>query len=148
MFNPGQQIELVYPTITHILHVEKAPRKLRQLYVHRVRDLVAEPLTPNEYLHRPYVARSRWLILASELAAQPPKQFYAGTADNYRAPGILRLALYEPESTRPRQLLGRQINPTPHDRRLLLRWINKVADKYPDFELRILAPDLAVKAVS
>ena len=145
MFEPGQQIELVYPITTDILHVEKAPRKLRQLYVHRVRDLVSQPLTPTEFVRRPYVARSRWLILASEKAAQSPKQFYPGTADNYRAPGVLRLALYEPDATKPAFWIGRQIEPTPHDRRLLLRMINKVADQHPDYELRIIAPDLAIR---
>jgi hypothetical protein len=145
MFSPGQQIELVYPTQTDILHVDTAPRRLRQLYVHRVRDLVAEPLTPSEYIRRPYVARSRWLILASEKASQPPKQFYPGTADNYRAPGVLRLAIYEPEAKRPVQIIGRQIDPTLQDRRYLIRLINKVIDQYPDYQLRIIAPDLALR---
>ncbi len=67
MFQSGQQIELVYPVNTDIVFIENATRRVRNLYVHRIRDLVAEPLTPAEYLRRPYVARSRWLILASEL---------------------------------------------------------------------------------
>jgi len=142
MFHHGQQIELVYPTITDILHVNSAPRRTRNLYVHRARDLVENPLTPLEYLRRPYVARSRWLILASEIAGERPKQFYVGTADNYRAPGTLRLALYEPGATKPFRLLGRQIEPTPHDRRLLMRLINRAAEIHKPLELRILADDM------
>lgn len=146
MFTPGQQVELVYPTITHVLRVYSAPRKVRQLYVHRVRDLLAEPLTPAEFTRRPYVARSRWLILASELAGKPPKQFYAGTADNYRSPGVLRLALYEPDKAGPVKLLGRQFEPTVADRQSLLRLLMREADKHEGYLLRIFAGDLRLYA--
>lgn len=142
MFEPGQQIELVYPTITNILHIDKAPRRLRQLYVHRTRDLVREPLTPSEYLRRPYIARSRWLILASEKAAEPPKQFYPGSSDNFRSPGTLWLAIYKPGETKPARLLGKQIEPTPKDRRLLMRLIHEAEGVHEGYELRIIAHDL------
>lgn len=146
MFEPGSKIELVYPTITHVLRVYSAPCKLRQLYVHRVRDLVAEPLTVAEFMRRPYVARSRWLILASEWAGEPPRQFYVGSSDNYRAPGMLRLALYEPGQDRPASLLGRQFEPTVADRRALLKLAMREADKHEGFELRITAVDLKLFA--
>jgi hypothetical protein len=144
MFSHGQQIELVYPTLTHILHINDAPRTVRQLYVHRVRDLVREPLTPSEFLRRPYVARGRWLILASEFAGERPKQFYPSSADNFRAPGTLRLALYEPGFDYPIRFLGKQIEPTPHDRRHLLRLIHRVADTHDGYDLRIVADDLRI----
>ena len=146
MFIHGQQIELIYPTITDILRIENAPRRIRQLYVHRVRDLVREPLTPAEFARRPYVARGRWLILASEFAGERPKQFYASSSDNFRAPGTLRLALYEPGANRPHRILGKQIEPTPYDRRYLLRLINQVAEIHEGYELRILAGDLRIHA--
>jgi hypothetical protein len=146
MFEPGSTIELVYPTITHVLRVYSAPRKVRQLYVHRVRDLVTEPLTIAEFTRRPYVARSRWLILASEWAGKPPRQFYVGTADNYQAPGVLRLALYEPDRPRPAKLLGRQFEPTVVDRQALLRLAIREAEKHDGYLVRIFAGDLRLYA--
>jgi hypothetical protein len=73
MFSPGTEIALVYPTQTHVLQIDNSPRKTQEIYVHRVRDLIEQPLTPNEYLRRPYVARSRWLVLGSERIHDPPQ---------------------------------------------------------------------------
>lgn len=144
IFEPGHQIELVYPTITHVTKVDRSPRMVRQLYIHRVRDLVENPLTLAEYIRRPFVARSRWLILASEWASQPPKQFYLGSADNFKSPGILRLALFEENHRRPAKLLGRQFEPTIEDRKSLMRLALREFDKHEGYELRIIASDLRV----
>lgn len=142
MIEAGTEIELVYPRNTHVLHIEASPRLVRSVYVHRVRDLIANPLTPNEYFRRPYVARSRWIILGTEDIKEPPRQFYLGSADNFRAPGVLQLATYKPGSDRPHQFLYRQFEPTPFDRRELMRAINRSLDEYPDMDLRVTAPDM------
>lgn len=144
MFSPGQQIELLYPVSTDVSQIESAARKLRQLYVHRVRDLVEEPLSISEFIRRPYVARSRWLVLASEVDGERPKQFYVGTADNYRAPGSLQLALYRTDDKRPHALISRQFEPTVRDRLALLKLLQRIADCKTDVEPKIVATDTRV----
>ena len=141
MFRKLEQIELVYPVTTHIQQIHKAPRRVRYLVVHHVRDLIAEPLTVEEYTRRPYVARSRWLITASE-PGKRPRQFYVGSADNYRAPGVLRVGLYEPGETRPSILFGREYQPTLADRQALLRFAQQEANRHPGYDVRIFASDL------
>jgi len=142
MFDHGQEIELIYPTTTHIYRIHDAPRRLRQLRVHRVRDLLNEPLTIDEYARRPFVSRSRWLITAAEYTGQPPRQFYVGSADNYRSPSVLRLGLYDPDSEQLAYLIGRQYEPTIADRRELLRFAREQATLHPGYDLRIFASDL------
>jgi hypothetical protein len=144
MFDTGQYVELVYPTVTNVLHIHDAPRKLRQLRVHRVRDLLRQPLTVAEFARRPYVARSRWLVLATEQAGKPPKQFYVGSSDNYRAPDVLRLGLYDEEGLA--MLIGRQFEPTLTDRGALLRLAMREADKHDGYTLGIFAGDLRLHA--
>ena len=144
MFDSGQHVELVYPTTTDVLHIHNAPRKVRQLRVHRVRDLLTQPLTVAEFIRRPYVARSRWLILATEQQGKPPKQFYVGSSDNYRAPDVLRLGLYDEDGLA--KLLGRQFESTVADRRALLRLAIREAEKHEGYTLGIFAGDLRLHA--
>ena len=142
MFDSGQELELVYPITTHIHRIHYVPRRIRQIRVHKVRDLLAEPLTIDEYARRPYVSRSRWLITAHERPGEPPRQFYLGSADNYRSPSVLHVGLYEPDHPRPSYLIGRQYEPTIADRRELLRFAREQATLHPGYELRIFASDL------
>lgn len=141
MFEIGQEIELIYPTSTDVQYIANAARKLRQLKVKRVRDLVAEPLTPEEFLRRPFVARSRWLILATEGIGLPPKQFYVGSADNYQAPGVLRLAIYERGCMKPKRYFGPQIDETVLARRRLIQLLRQKMT-HPDYQVRVVADDL------
>ncbi len=121
----------------------------RLLRIHKIRDLVAEPLTPAEYLRRPYVRRSRWLILATEHGKLYPQHFYVGCTTEFRAPSQLRVGLYEPEAIRPKALILRPFEPTMHDRDTLRRWLHRYADK--DFNgllLRVFADDMRLLRVS
>jgi len=142
MFEPGQPIELVYPICTDVLRIADAPRKLRQLRVCRVRDLLAEPLTVAEFAKRPFVARSRWLVLARDENDRQFRQFYPGSADNYRSPDVLRIGLYDPESQRPAMLLGRQFEPSKADRLALLKLAIREENNHDGYELRIFAGDM------
>ena len=142
MFEPGKQVELVYPIQTDVIRIAKSPRKVRQLQVVRVRDLLENPLSVEEFARRPYVSRSRWLVLARDENDRQFRQFYPGSADNYRAPDVLRIGLYEPGESRPAMLLGRQFEPTPEDRNALLRLAIAEQHKHEGYELRIFAGDL------
>jgi hypothetical protein len=142
MFEAGQQLELVYPVETDVVRIAKAPRKLRQLHVYRVRDLLENPLTVEEFARRPYVSRSRWLILARDDGDRTFRQFYPGSSDNYQAPGVLRIGLYELGESRPAMLLGRQFEPTPEDRNALLKLAIREQNQHDGYELRIFAGDL------
>ena len=141
MIDPGQIIELTYPDCNLI---DSLPRlQARRLQVHTVRDLIAQPLTPLEYLRRPMLHRSRWLLNAYDLDRQGWRKFYLGSSTEFRRPGLLRVALYRPGETKPSDLVGRSFGPTNRERRVLAKVLAQwcQADLGP-LELRVLADDL------
>ncbi len=148
MLSPGDRIELVYPTHTHVRLVDHCSRQIRPITIRSVRDLVADPLTPTEYMRRPYVARSRWLVSAFDESKRTFRQFYLGSSDQFRSPGVLRLAIYHPGATRPHRIITDGFEPTVRDRRLLVRCLldvlaNPVAGRGEGEEqIRIIADDL------
>ncbi|MFG0261003.1 MAG: hypothetical protein ACF788_01235 [Novipirellula sp. JB048] len=157
MFERGREITLAYPQSTHVLRVASAPRRERNLIVHSVRDLVESPLTPSEFLRRPYVARSRWLVKCWDQELQEFRQFYPGSTREFAAPGTLRLALYQPGEARPREFIGHQFEPSVIDRRemvrLVVRWMadrerdrREGLDEHAATELRIVASDMRLIA--
>ncbi|MGB7326176.1 MAG: hypothetical protein WBD31_14985 [Rubripirellula sp.] len=129
MVEPGSYLEFSYPTNRHVRNFEAVPRRLRKIEVKRVRDLVHDPLTINEFARRPYVMRSRWLVTGIDLDVGEWRQFYLGSSDEYRAPGNLRIALYRPGDTMPHEILGREFLPTVLDRRVMLRLIRRWHDR-------------------
>ena len=147
-FQPGEQIELVYPTRTHVREIDVCPRVTRRLVVRHVRDLVADPLTIAEFLQRPYTARSRYLVRAWDLDRCDYRQFYAGSSDNHRAPGTLRIAVYLPGESRPHRILTDGFESTVRDRQSLMRSLQKITDELSrrrfirDEQIRVVADDL------
>ncbi|TWU37227.1 hypothetical protein [Novipirellula artificiosorum] len=144
MFERNDRIEFHYPITTHVRYfTSQIAMRPRRLVVYQLRDLVAEPLTPIEYLNRPYVRRSRWLVRGTETGKDHPQQFYLGCSPEFRAPSQLRVALYRPDAIRPSKLLLRPFGPTVHDRDALRRWIHRHHDDdFDGLELRIFADDL------
>lgn len=143
MIEPGQTIELTYPDCTLI---DALPRfQERRLQVHSIRDLVREPLTISEYLRRPMLARSRWLLQAWDLDRRAWRKFYLGSSREHERPGLLRVGLYRPGDTRPVDLIGRPFGPTHLERRVLARilaeWSQADLGK---LQLRVLADDLGL----
>ncbi len=132
-------IQIHYPRITH---VRFEPRYLpRTIRIERIRDLVSEPLTPQEFLRRPYVRRSRYLVLGQEGSRY--RQFYLGCSEEFLAPSQLRLALYEPEGEKPVELIGSPFESHVADRKALLRMLEQWQNKsFGDLVLRIYADDL------
>jgi len=145
MFESGTYLEISYPVSTHVRHLPEVPRRVRKITVRHARDLVRYPLTVNEFLRRPFVARSRWLISAWDNDIRQFRQFYLGSTDEFFAPGRLRLALYEPDGFVPKQIICREFQPTVVDRRNLIRLVRdwNQAD-HEGLVLRILADDFRV----
>lgn len=150
MFDKGTKLELPYPVCTSLSLVDQAAIRNRNIIVYECRDLFREPLHWPEFQRRPYIHRSRWLIRAWDVDLQRFRQFYAGTSPRYRSPGILRLALYEPGETRPTTWLGQQFEPTPADRkrmlRLVHRWLQSPDSQINVEHLRVVPIDLALRS--
>ena len=145
MIEPGTHLRIHYPTQTHVRHFFDAPRELRSITVRNVRDLVRQPLTPDEFLQRPFVMRSRWLVKGYDNILHQWRQFYLGSSEEFAAPGSLRLALYEPSSTKPAELLGREFNPTVFDRKLMIRLIRRWHSRVEgELQLRVCCDDLRI----
>lgn len=142
------RIELLYPTNTHVRLIDRVPRTPRQLIVHAVRDLVKEPLTPAEFLRRPYTARSRFLLRAWDENERSFRQFYLGSTDRFRAPGCLRLVIEDPDREPPMKVVSRGFEPTVVDRRVMVRTIAEWLRNQPDLadKLRVQADDMRMLA--
>jgi hypothetical protein len=119
MIEPGTRLELTYPDCTLVEALAKFER--RRIRVHSVRDLVAQPLTPHEYLRRPKLRRSRWLVFGYDLDRFVWRKFYIGSALEYERPSVLRVGLYRPDESKPADLIGRAFGPTARERIILAR---------------------------
>lgn len=143
MLEPGSKIELTYPTQTLVESLEHLRR--RRIHVVRVRDLVADPLTPAEFLRRPLTQRSRWLITGFDDASQEYRQFYLGSSLEYRSPGVLKIALYEPGGHRPAYAISRPFGPSKRDRIRMAQIVASLSQRHiEELELRIYADDLQI----
>ena len=147
MIQPGHTIELTYPDQNLI---DALPRfRERRLQVHSIRDLVAQPLTPQEYLRRPMVARSRWLLLCWDIDRRCWRKFYLGSAKEHARPGVLRVGLYRVGDQTPYDLLGPAFGPTRSDRRVLARVVTEWSQShFGRLQLRVLADDMDVHATA
>lgn len=143
MIDPGEYLEISYPVDTHVRRFDVVPRRRRHITIHRVRDLVSDPLTVEEFLRRPFVRRSRWLAFAKDNELEQWRQFYLGSTEEFASPGNLRLALYEPGGSRPKEILGREFRPTVFDRKLMMRLLRRWNHQdHGDLQLRICCDDL------
>jgi hypothetical protein len=147
VFDSGEVVTIHYPVSTHVRLFGRVAIKPRQIVVRAVRDLVSEPLTPEEFLRRPFIRRSRWLIRAFEPEHNRFRQFYAGSSLEYAAPCQLRVALYEPGANRPKEILYSAIEPNVRHRKALLRLLQKHLTKPSEsMLLRIYSDDLRLHA--
>lgn len=141
MLDPGDRLTITYPDSTLVNAMSNLQR--RQIQVHRVRDLVAEPLTPVEYFRRPMLRRSRWLVHAWDEQLEAWRKFYLGSTREYSGSGHLRIALYEPDSTKPFRIISRGFQERPRERILLARTLRSLQRMdLDDLQIRIIADDL------
>jgi hypothetical protein len=148
MFDINDEIEIHYPVSTHVQYFDtQIASRRRHFVVRRLRDLVTEPLTPEEFLRRPFVRRSRYLVTGTEIESNHWRRFYIGCAEEYMAPSQLRIGLYETNGSRPVALIGRAYEATVPDRNLLRRWLAENASKsFGGLLLRVYADDLSLRA--
>ena len=143
MLSPGEQVTLTYPDCTLVESLARLRR--RRIVVKHVRDLVADPLTPAEYLRRPLVRRSRWLITGFDQDRQSWRQFYLGSTREFASPGFLRAAVYRVGESQPFDLISRPFGPSKLERRVLARVIDRYQSaRLGRLTLRVLADDFAV----
>jgi hypothetical protein len=139
----GDELKLDYPTTTDLRIYRSSPLSQRKLIVHSVRDLVSDPLTIDEFLRRPFILRSRYLIRGVDSVTGQHRQFYLGSSEQFRSAGVLRIGLYNPGETRAERLLARGFQPTLKDRAMLCALLREWrAMDFGDSTLRIFADDL------
>lgn len=145
MIKSGTQIVITYPRTTHVARASLDDARERPIRVHRIRDLVRQPLTLSEFLRRPFVLRSRWLVTATDERLNRFRQFYLGTSKEFLAPCDLRIGLYEPGGDRPVRLLSRGFAPTMDDRRLLVKTACRWAQRDLDgLQIGVYADDMRI----
>lgn len=143
MFEKGERIEFRYPVKNSVM-IECGYR-WRCIDVNRVRDLVAFPLTPQEFLRRPFVRRSRWLITGVEVGTGRWRNFYVGASPEFEAPAVLRIGLYVPNENKPRKIVSRGFGDCVAERRKLVKLLCLLATENlgkTDLQIRVVADDL------
>lgn len=120
MFQPGDEIEFHYPVSTHVRLYRPDQHRVRYAIVRRIRDLYEDPLTLEEFLRRPFLRRSRYLIDAYEPETRQYRRFYLGSTLEFRAPSVLKIGLYEDGSNEPDRVFGRGFEATESDRKLMI----------------------------
>lgn len=145
MLTPRQVLTLTYPTSTLVQTSEPLyrPRKIR---VMSVRDLVAEPLTIDEYLYRPLIRRGRYLVTAWDYATRSMRQFYPANSLEFARDCHLRIGAYYPGSTRPDKILSRGYANTVSDRIALAKALQEFRRLPNPHLIRVFADDLVVAA--
>lgn len=112
---------------------------LRRFRVERARDLVAKPLTAKEFLRRPFIPRSRWLISGYDVNSNLARTFYVGKES------LLKLALCESGEKWPTRSIGRPFGPDGRDRMVLVSALQELLTRdLGDFWLGVYCDDLRV----
>ncbi|TWT96247.1 hypothetical protein [Neorhodopirellula pilleata] len=140
MYAPDTQIEFTYPESTQV--ESQTTFRKRRVQIREVRDLISQPLTPEEFLRRPLTHRSRYLLTAYDLDSAQWRQFYLGSSKEHATSGRLRIALYRPGAEKPTKIISRAFEPTRRDRIELARTLKQFRDQpHEGLELRVI-PDL------
>jgi len=132
-------LSLTYPRTTHVSFYGSAEFVRREFRLLKIRDLVREPLTIEDFLRRPYNRRSRYLLLGVERTNY--RQFYLGCSDEFYCESQLRLGVYGSEP-RPLEIIGRGFYDDPRERKLMIRLLERWYGKnFNGRELRVFADD-------
>lgn len=95
MFTVDQHLVLTYPIRNR---VTRNPRRReyreRPIRITKIRDLLAQPMTPKEFLDRPLVQRGRILLRAYDYSINLHRYFYPAASKDYYSESALRVALY------------------------------------------------------
>jgi hypothetical protein len=146
-FDRGMEVAINYPVSTHVRFFRPDQMRRREVVIHAARDLVTDPLTIAEFMRRPFLLRSRYLVKAYEPEIRQWRQFYWGSTREYAAPGILRVGLYEPGAEKASWVYDRAFLPTPEDRRELIKSLRQWEKiDFGSASVRVFADDQPVGA--
>lgn len=141
MIEEGRRVVISYPAPNHVLFPPAFAQ--RAITIYDVRDLVEKPLTLEEYLERPYIRRTRWLVRGVDECTGKWRNFYLGATREYEAPATVRIGLYEPLATRPYKILPKVFEPTRSDRRLLYQFARRIQhEAFGDLKPCLFSDDL------
>lgn len=136
-FASDSQVVLTYPEST-LVEAETRFRR-RRIQVKSVRDLATDPLTPEEYLRRPLVQRSRHLVTAYDLDSRGWRQFYIGCSLEYASAIELAIAACPADGQGDATIISRPYEATRRDRILLARQLKDVvADAGQETHIRVI----------
>ena len=139
MYAPDTQIEITYPESTQV--ESRTTFRRRRIQIREVRDLIRQPLTPEEYLRRPLTHRSRYLLTAFDQDTAQWRQFYLGSSKEHATNGRLKIALYLPGQAKPTKIISRSFEPTRRDRIALARMLKDLKEKSHDGMVLRVIPD-------
>lgn len=142
----GQLLTIHYPTCTTIELLTREINYIeRSIIVHNIRDLVTDPLTPAEFLRRPYVRRGRWLISAYDCKLNQLRHFYLSSTLEFYSQSQLRIGLYESRLQRPSCLLYRSFDFTIRDIKELVTLLHHIeGNDYNGMTIGIFCDDMRI----
>lgn len=143
MLRPGQLLVCHYPSTTRV--ESKFTWHLRRFRIRAARDLVEHPLTIREYLRRPLVRRSRWLLTVTDIDRGTLRQVYLGNMREHWIDAPLRVGIYRGDRTTPAELLSKSFAPTVADR-IQLAHILRTVPADMQSSVGIFSDDLSVIA--
>lgn len=141
MFPPGHSVFFHYP-IRNLVTARLAFRA-RNCLVTSVRDLVREPLTPQEFLRRPMIFRGRYLIQGT-CPDGSQRQFYLASSLEHFRPSPHRIAFLGLDG-RLERVVPISFGAAPRDRiRLARQLIRLERTPPPGIVVRVIVDDLNV----
>lgn len=141
----GSSLRLLYPIRNQI--VGPLTFRPREMVIRRVRDLAKDPLTIKEFRRRPMLFRGRYLVLGV-CSDGRFRQFYPALCGSNWSPGILRLALFDPDSPAALPtIISRGVDDTIRGRSIMEKMIQQTLSKdLGGLQLRVLVDDFRIKA--
>jgi len=141
-FDRGREADITYPVSRQVTRRGCEGWEKRSIVIHAYRDLGKEPLTVAEFLQRPFLRRSRWLVRAWEPKSEQWRQFYLGSTKEFTSPGLLSLGLFQAGCEAPVWIYHRVFKPTVDDRKELVRLVHQWSKvDFGDCKLGIFAID-------
>lgn len=145
-FELGKITRFEYPSVNRI----EEPYELvtRRVLAVRMRDLLVDPLSIDEYCRRPLDRISRWMLLGVDPDTGKRCRFYLGSIPGQESPGMLRVGLFHPDAVGPWRVLLGAFGSTQSDRRELARLLRKwEAEKdLRGYQLGVFCNDLRLVA--
>lgn len=142
VFRINEIITTAYPESTLVSY--RRPRFIeRRFRIRNVRDLVQHPLTIKEFLNRPMVRRSRYLVSVLDLDLGRYRKIYQRSMHEHFRETPLRVGLFD--KTEIHELFRTNWGPTVRDRMMLVRFLTEFQhDSFGHLRIGVFSDDLEV----